>query len=276
VLVNELLQSQRRHLVDSDGESQYEGKPQYVTTADTWGKADIHIHSNHSDGTASIPQIMEYVQQHTELDVIAITDHNTIEGALFAQSLAELYDFEVIVGEEVTSQEGHILGLYLTEAVPAGMSARDTVKAIEAQGGIAIVAHPFSNQGVFGPFGRNLFADAVNDWAFHALEIYNSLPFLVWANSIAAKMFAGGHGIAATGGSDAHYLQAVGKGFTIFRGTTADDLKRSILNLETRADSKPQGLSFVWRLARNYPRIRQLQELNRDRCKAGRPVAAER
>ncbi len=243
-----------------------------MNRAHSWGKADIHIHSNHSDGTASIPQIMEYVQNRTDLDVIAITDHNTIEGARFAKSLEELYDFEVVIGEEVTSREGHILGLFLTEHVPAGMSARDTVAAIEAQGGIAIVAHPFSNQGVFGPFGRNLFADAVNDWAFHALEIYNSLPFLVWANSMAAKMFAGGYGIAATGGSDAHYLEAVGKGFTIFRGSSAEDLRTSILNLETRADSRPHGLSFVWRIARNYPRIRRLQALNHERCKA--PYAA--
>ncbi|MDZ4170396.1 MAG: CehA/McbA family metallohydrolase [Coriobacteriia bacterium] len=239
-----------------------------MKSSQAWGKADIHIHSDHSDGTASVPQIMEFVQNRTDLDVIAITDHNTIEGALFAQSLAELYDFEVIVGEEVSSREGHILGLYLTEAIPAGMSSRDTVRAIEAQGGIAIIAHPFSSQGVFGPFGRNLLADAVNDWAFHALEIYNSLPFLVWANSLAAKMFAGGHGIAATGGSDAHYLEAVGKGFTLFRGSTAEELRQSILKLETRADSRPQGLSFVWRLARNYPRIRQLQALNWERCKA--------
>lgn len=239
----------------------------HLSTSETWGKADIHIHSDHSDGTASIPEIMDWVQDRTDLDVIAITDHNTIEGALFAESLADMYDFEVIVGEEVSSREGHILGLYLTEEVPAGMSARDTVAAIEAQGGIAIVAHPFSNQGVFGPFGRNRFADAANEWAFHALEIYNSLPFLVWANSMAAKIFAGGHGVAATGGSDAHYVQAVGKGFTIFRGSSAEDLKQSILNLETRADSKRQGLSFVWRIARNYPRIRKLQALNWERCK---------
>lgn len=246
-----------------------EGNPHQVSTSDVRSKADIHIHSDHSDGTASIPRIMEYVQNETDLSVIAITDHNTIEGALFAQSLAELYDFDVIVGEEVTSREGHIIGLYLTEHVPAGMSARDTVSAIEAQGGLAIVAHPFSNQGVFGPLGRNLFADAVNDWAFHALEIYNSLPFLRWANSVAAKVFAGGHGIAATGGSDAHYLEAIGKGFTVFRGSTAEDLKASILACETRADSTPEGLSFYWRMARNYPRIRKLQSLNWERCKAG-------
>lgn len=235
---------------------------------DFWGKADLHIHSNHSDGAATIPEIMEYVAHHTDLDVIAITDHNTIEGALFAKSLSELYDFEVIVGEEVSSADGHIIGLFLTEEIPAGMTPAETVAAIESQGGIAIVAHPFSNQGVFGPFGRKMFASAVNDWAFHALEIYNSLPFLVWANGVAAKIFAGGHGIAATGGSDAHFLEAVGKGFTRFRGRGAEELRTSILALETRAESQRQGLSFAWRLARNYPRIRKLQSWNWERCKA--------
>lgn len=246
----------------------HDARGTHLVGTDTWGKADLHIHSDHSDGTATIPQIMEYVQNRTDLDVIAITDHNTIDGALFAQSLAELYDFEVIVGEEVSSRDGHIIGLFLKGHVPAGMSPAETIRAIEAQGGIAIIAHPFSAQGVFGPRGRNLFAGAANEWAFHALEIYNSLPFLVWANSAAAKIFAGGHGVAATGGSDAHFLEAVGKGFTRFRGTTAVELKASVLALETRAESRRHGLSFAWRLARNYPRIRRLQSWNWERCKA--------
>lgn len=239
-----------------------------MSNSEAWSKADIHIHSDHSDGLARIPEIMEYVQNCTDLKVIAITDHNTIEGALFAQSLSELYDIEVVIGEEVSSKEGHVIGLFLTHEVPAGMSAQDTVSAIEAQGGIAVIPHPFSSQGVFGPFGRNLLAGAVNDWAFHALEVYNSLPFLAWANRVAARMFAGGHGIAATGGSDAHLLEAVGKGYTLFRGTTAEDLRQSILKLETRAEAAPQGLSIVWRLARYYPRIRRMQSWNWERCKA--------
>ncbi|PKL74144.1 MAG: hypothetical protein CVV27_21995, partial [Candidatus Melainabacteria bacterium HGW-Melainabacteria-1] len=58
---------------------------------EVWSKADLHIHSNHSDGLAKIPEIMEYVASETDMKVIAITDHNTIEGALFAQSLQDLY-----------------------------------------------------------------------------------------------------------------------------------------------------------------------------------------
>jgi predicted metal-dependent phosphoesterase TrpH len=245
-----------------------EGTSRHVSAAEVWSKADIHIHSDHSDGLAKIPEIMEYVQNHTDLDVIAITDHNTIEGALFAKSLSELYDFEVVVAEEVSSKEGHVIGLFLEEAVPAGMSAADTVRAIEEQGGVAVIAHPFSAQGVFGPKGRDLFSAAVNDWAFHAFEVYNSLPFLVWANSVAAKVLAGGHGVAATGGSDAHVLKAIGKGYTLFKGTTAEDLRSSILNLETRAQTQRQGLSLAWRYAVNYPRIRKMQSWNWERCKA--------
>lgn len=233
-----------------------------------WSKADIHIHSNHSDGLASIPEIMEYVQHQTDLRVIAITDHNTLEGARFARSLSELYDFEVVIGEEISSKQGHILGLFLEEEVRAGMSAADTVRAIEEQGGIAVIAHPFSAKGVFGPTGRNLFAAAANDWAFHAFEVYNSLPFLVWANSMAAKTLAGGRGVAATGGSDAHVLEAVGKGYTLFRGASAEELRSSILNLETRAAASRQGLSLVWRYAVNFMSIRRMQSVNWERCKA--------
>lgn len=237
-------------------------------STDVWSKADIHIHSNHSDGLASIPEIMEYVQNSTDLKVIAITDHNTIEGALFAESLSELYDFDVIVGEEISAKQGHVLGLYLKEHIPAGMSASDTVRAIQEQDGIAIIAHPFSAQGVFGPTGRNLVADAANEWAFHAFEVYNSMPFLVWANSMAAKVLAGGQGIAATGGSDAHVIKAIGKGYTLFKGTTAEDLRTGIVNLETRAQAARQGLSLAWRYTLDLPRIRRMQSWNWERCKA--------
>jgi predicted metal-dependent phosphoesterase TrpH len=234
---------------------------------DTWNKADLHIHSDHSDGLASIPEIMEYVAHNTDLSVIAITDHNTIEGALFAQSLSELYDFEVVVGSEVSSSEGHILGLFLTEDVAAGMSPADTIRAIEEQGGIAIIAHPFSNKGVFGPLGRTVFAEAAREGAFRALEVYNSLPFLAWANGVAAKL-AGGQGIALTGGSDAHVIEAIGKGYTMYRGTSTEDLRRSIDACETRAEAGRGGLSLAWRYVMRYPQIRRMQAWNWERCKA--------
>jgi len=199
--------------------------------------------------------------------VIAVTDHNTIEGAVFAQSLADMYEFEVVVGEEVSSRSGHIIGLWLTETVPAGLSAAETVARINEQGGVAIIAHPFANR-AFGPFGLESVGKAIHDVAFHALEVYNSSPYLVYANKLAAKAFAGGQGFAATGGSDAHVLKAIGKGYTLFRGTTADDLRRSIDALETRAEAARGGMSIALRYAFQYPKIRRLQAWNWERCKA--------
>jgi predicted metal-dependent phosphoesterase TrpH len=238
-----------------------------IRVSETWSKADLHIHSDHSDGLTTIPEIMEYVQSSTDLSVIAITDHNTIEGAVFAKSLSELYDFEVVVGEEVSSKSGHILGLFIEEEVRAGMTAADTIRAIEEQGGVAVIAHPFANR-AFGPFGLKSVGDAVNDLGFKALEVYNSSPYLIRANRLAAKMLAGGQGFAATGGSDAHVCQAIGQGYTLFRGTSADELRTSIDNLETRAEAAPGGMSVALRYALRYPAIRRMQSRNWERCKA--------
>lgn len=238
--------------------------------SDIWGKADLHIHSSHSDGLATIPEIMDFVQDHTDLDVIAITDHNTIEGALFAKSLEELYDFEVVVGEEISTVSGHVIGLFLNSEIPAGLSVAETIQRINDQDGIAIIPHPFSNRGIFGPFGVSGFGGALNELAFHALEVYNSMPFLVWANRVAAKVFAGGQGIAATGGSDAHVLKGIGKGYTVFRGTSVEDLRTSLECLETRAETARGGLGIMLRYAFRLPQIRKQQAWNWERCKSHR------
>jgi len=235
-----------------------------------WSKADIHIHSTHSDGIATIPEIMEYAATQTDLKVIAITDHNTIEGALFAKELEDVYGIEIVIGEEMSTTEGHVLGLFLTEEIPAALTPTETVRRITEQGGIAIIPHPFSARGVFGPFGRSKLADAARDLAFHALEVYNSVPYLIWANRLAAKMFTGGLGVAAVGGSDAHVLCGVGKGYTVFRGTTADDLRKSIDALETRAEADRGGLALAFRYMRSIPKIRRRQAFNRARCKISR------
>lgn len=237
---------------------------------ETWSKADLHVHSTHSDGLATIPEILQHTQDHTDLSVIAITDHNTIEGALLAKSLESEYDVEVVVGEEISSAAGHIIGLFIEEHIPAGMSVAETIAAIDEQSGIAMIPHPFSAQGIFGPFGVKGFGAALNELAFQALEVYNSMPFLVYANRVAAKVFAGGQGIAATGGSDAHMIHGIGKGYTVFRGTTADDLRASIDALETRAETARGGLGIALRYAFQFPRIQRQREWNRDRCKPAR------
>lgn len=238
-------------------------------SSEIWSRADLHIHSNHSDGVAKIPEILEHVAKNTDLKVIAITDHNTMEGALFAKELEDIYGVEVIVGEEVASTEGHIIGLWLTEEIPPGLTPLETIARIRAQGGIVVIPHPFSKRGVFGPFGRKSFLSSITELAFHAVEVYNSVPYLGWANRVAAKMFTGGQGIAAVGGSDAHMLQGIGRGYTLFRGTTAGDLRASIEALETRAEAAPGGISLALRYLVRIPQIRRRGAWNWERCRDG-------
>ncbi len=98
----------------------------------TWSKADIHIHTTYSDGTAGVEAVLEYVATRTDLRVIAITDHDTIEGALKARRLAPAYGIEVIVGEEVSTAEGHLLALFIERPLAPKQPAATTIAAVHA------------------------------------------------------------------------------------------------------------------------------------------------
>jgi predicted metal-dependent phosphoesterase TrpH len=196
-------------------------------------KADLHLHTTASDGVATVEQLLAHVAARTDLRVIAVTDHDTITGACRARDLVRRRGshVEVIVGEEVSSREGHIVGLWLTHRVPPGLSAAETVAAIHEQGGLAFPAHPFFRtrrpsrpdapmmQGV----GRLL-----KHLPFDGIEAINGTPCLQVAN-LRARRFNRLHGrLPELGGSDAHILAAVGKAHTLFPGETAADLRRAI------------------------------------------------
>src|SRR5919201_3532419 len=104
------------------------------------GKADMHLHTLYSDGTASLAEVLAYVEYHTDLDLVAITDHERIDGALRARELhaAGDHSFGLVVGEEITTRRGHVLALFLTERVPALRPLGETLERIHDQGGIAI------------------------------------------------------------------------------------------------------------------------------------------
>src|SRR4030081_225920 len=108
------------------------------------GRADLHMHTNFSDGWPSPSELVDHASWHTDLNVIAVTDHDTIEGALrAAERAARRSKLEVIVGEEVSTRGGHVLALFLQSRLRPGMSAAATVHAIHEQGGLAIAPHPF-------------------------------------------------------------------------------------------------------------------------------------
>ena len=198
------------------------------------GRADLHIHTLASDGTAGIEAILDHVERLTELDVIAITDHERIDAAVAAQAIARDRGLraDVVVGEEVTTLGGHLLGLYLDRPIKPYRSLRNTILAIHEAGGLAIPAHPLV------PFPlcaqgwvlRRLLDDP--DPAAHpdALETLNPTTLgKPWHSRVVR--FADDHGLAHVGNSDAHTLADIGQGWTTFPGRDATDLRRAI---ETR------------------------------------------
>lgn len=206
------------------------------------GKADIHMHSLRSDGQPSIQEILDHVEEKTDLDVIAITDHDVMTGAFEAQELMahKKYRFELILGEEVSSKEGHILGLFLKEPIRPGLSARETIKRIRKQGGIAIAAHPFEHLRYRMPSGLTMdgvgLATLLRErrW-FHGIEIVNATPTLgsenLRASFINKTILIG----AETGSSDAHIVEAIGRAYTLFEGKTASDLRHALAHRQTQA-----------------------------------------
>jgi len=219
------------------------------------GKADLHIHTNYSDGKPSVEEILEYVQNKTDLDVIAITDHDTIEGAVLAKKIAseKKYRFEVIIGEEVSAQEGHIVGLFLEKSVPGGLSTLESIKKIKEQNGIVMMPHCLRhirfNTGKKNVDGVGLATLIREKNNIDAIETINATPTFHKDNLKAmfindALLFKAG-----IGSSDAHILDAIGMGHTLFEGKSAQELRVAIENCQTKALDKRWGFFGLFNYA---------------------------
>ena len=201
------------------------------------GLADLHMHTIHSyDGTATVPAVLRRAKE-IGLDVIAITDHDEISGALEAMKLASYYGVEVIPGIEITTAEGDLLALFITEKVSAGLPLIETVLKVRELGGICIAPHPMAG----GMGMKSLNAVSItkalrNKEAAETLigiEAYNGTAIDRMSNHY-AHLLANSLGIAQTGSSDAHVLEAIGIGATEFQGKTAADLRSALRSGETK------------------------------------------
>jgi predicted metal-dependent phosphoesterase TrpH len=174
-------------------------------------RVDMHSHTMFSgDSTTTLDEIAESVVE-AGIDVLCVTDHNAIEGALRLQRELESAGVcRVIVGEEVRTHTGEIIGLFLSERISFGATAADTAAAIRAQGGVVYVPHPFD------PMRRNLTEDSLvlltNAGLVDAIEAHNSKTSLGSLNA-RAREFGEFHGLALGAGSDAHVPHALGSAF---------------------------------------------------------------
>ena len=169
-------------------------------------KADFHIHSEYSpDCNTPLEKIISRCQE-LGIECIAISDHNTAEGAL---KMKEIAPFTVIVAEEIITHHGEIMGMFLTETIPSGLSVEETIKRIRAQGGLVNIPHPF--EPIRGSSLNARVTEAIAD-QIDLIEVFNARsPFLASSNKVRA--FALKHGIAQCAGSDAHSIYEIGNAY---------------------------------------------------------------
>jgi len=219
---------------------------------DSLGKADLHIHSTYSyDGISTPEEIVKHAAK-IGLNVIAITDHDEIVGGLEAQKFEKKYKIDIIVGEEVLTNEGEVIALFIKNKIKAGLPLFETVKLIKEQGGLVIIPHPFAFLPMFKPAVGvknlySLFKD--NKFKPDGIEIMNSTPAGKMSYKKNKRLNDSVFCLSEVGGSDAHIKDHVGMGVTLFEGKTKDDLKNAILASTTTVDgeflTRRESLAFV-------------------------------
>jgi glycosyltransferase involved in cell wall biosynthesis len=166
--------------------------------------ADLHMHTDHSPDCATPVDTLLDTAKRVGLGAIAITDHNEISGALEARDRAD--GIKVIVSEEVkTADQGEVIGLFIEEKIPRGMTLQETIAEIRRQGGLVYVPHPFDRMHSVPDYEHLL--DVVGD--IDAIEVFNPRVAFSAFNEEAAR-FAAKYRIVAGAGSDSHVVQGLG------------------------------------------------------------------
>jgi predicted metal-dependent phosphoesterase TrpH len=170
-------------------------------------EVDLHMHTDHSPDCATPVEVLLETARDRGLGAIAITDHNEVSGALEARRIAEgMDDLKVIVAEEVkTAEQGEVIGLFLEERIPRGMTMAETIAAIRAQGGLVYVPHPFDRFHSVPDYEHLL--DIVEE--IDVLEVFNPRVALTAFNE-EAERFARKYRIVPGAGSDSHVAQGLG------------------------------------------------------------------
>lgn len=196
------------------------------------GRADLHLHTRVSDGLASVEDVLAFVEHRTDLDVVAITDHEDVTGGLRAQELAakHAYRFEVVPGAEITTRQGHLLALYIDRDVPSFRSVESTLEQIHTRGGLAIVPHPLSwlTRSISERTLDRICERREEGIMFDAIELSNPSPAGRRTRERALRLNVERWKLPWAGGSDAHHLPHVATGWTEFAGSSAAELRAAM------------------------------------------------
>ncbi|MEJ2241961.1 MAG: CehA/McbA family metallohydrolase [Candidatus Bathyarchaeota archaeon] len=195
-------------------------------------KIDFHVHTCYSsDSSITLKQVVSYAKKRG-LDGIAITDHNTVKGALKLKTK----DIIIVPGIEISTLEGHVLGINVTIPIPQRLCMEETIERIHETGGIAIAPHPTA-------FYKAPPSKKIK--SYDAIEVINasSVPFsiLTYFN----KKFANRLGLPQTGGSDSHYAPEIGSAYTFVK---ADQEVDDIIHAIKSGHVFPCGKQIPWKI----------------------------
>jgi hypothetical protein len=237
---------------------------------------DLHMHTDHSGDCATPVEVLLDTAREQGLGAIAVTDHNEISGALEASAQAAAAGVKVIVGEEVkTAGQGEVIGLFIKEKIPRGMSLEETVAEIRRQGGLVYVPHPFDRMHSVPDYEHLL--KIIDD--VDAIEIFNPRVAIGAFNEEAAR-FAAKYRIPAGAGSDSHVAQGLGS--VRIRMRDFDGPAEFLQSLrEAEIVTRPSSLLYVQALkflqtratpprARRASKARRLKRLGRAHGSGGR------
>lgn len=245
------------------------------------GKADLHAHTCHTpwgDGNQTVEELLRWVEDETDLDVFAITDHDSIESARAAWEVYQRgsYRFEFLPGVEVTNLGGHLLCYFPHGNIVDIPSLRPfwwTVRYAQMRGGFCVAAHP-----VYPPWLPSTIQRGLQDGLhLDAIEAINA-GISERAQRRLSDIVAGfGGDIAVVGNSDAHDQVAVGASYTTFPGSTVDDFLAALRDRETepvfvhRPRLDPAARAFTTRRSMTRPGwVRNLWREFRSEEKGGR------
>jgi len=205
-----------------------------------WIVVDLHMHTHRSHDCSIDPQALVDHAEAQGLGAIAVTDHNVFRGARETVELARSRDLIVIPGEEVkTDNQGEVIGLFLQEEIPRGMTFAETIEAIRAQEGVVYVPHPFDRMHAI-PSPATLLRHLPE---IDVLEVYNA-RLMFEAYNLEALRFQRKYGLLAGAGSDAHVLQGVGTG--ALRMRRFDGPEEFLLSLRSaEVLRRPKSLAYL-------------------------------
>ena len=195
---------------------------------------DLHVHTCYSDdATTTLREVVVYAKKRG-LDGVAITDHDTVEGA---RKLVQKSNLLIIPGVEITTQRGHILALNVTTPIPPMLTPFETIQRIHEVGGIAVAAHPTVVHK--GGLRRQIVS------SFDAIEVINSTAFPFFLSTYLGRKLAVRLNLPQTAGSDAHHASGIGFAYTLIE---ADPDVDEVIRAIKRGAAVPVGKPIPWKI----------------------------